>query len=207
MGFKPGACIVYRAYGAGTIMSEEDRVFAGTVTRYYIISMVADEGEFMVPVAQAEALGIRPVVDSKVILGVLQSQVQMLSGDYKERQAVVSVLLSSGDADQMSQAARNLAWFAGWKSLTGRDIQLYEELQTRLAGELSLAQGIDLEEARQQLGQELAAITEKAEREAQLERERVEREAQLELERAERQTQLEQAAQQAQLETEPDKKE
>jgi CarD family transcriptional regulator len=158
MEFELGDHVVYPAYGAGTIAAKEERVFAGTTTRYYILKMVADEGEFMVPVEQAESLGIRPVMAAKAILKVLHSTPNPLPDDYKERQAIIEELLLG---------ARDLAWFAGIKSLTGRDIQLYEELQTQLASELSLAKGISLEEAREQLTAELNALTARAEAEAQ----------------------------------------
>jgi CarD family transcriptional regulator len=167
MEFELGDHVVYPAYGAGTIAAKEERVFAGTTTRYYILKMVADEGEFMVPVEQAESLGIRPVMAAKAILKVLHSTPNPLPDDYKERQAIIEELLATSDAIQMALGARDLAWFAGIKSLTGRDIQLYEELQTQLASELSLAKGISLEEAREQLTAELNALTARAEAEAQ----------------------------------------
>jgi CarD family transcriptional regulator len=167
MEFELGDHVVYPAYGAGTIAAKEERVFSGTTTRYYILKMVADEGEFMVPVEQAESLGIRPVMAAKAILKVLHSTPNPLPDDYKERQAIIEELLATSDAIQMALGARDLAWFAGIKSLTGRDIQLYEELQTQLASELSLAKGISLEEAREQLTAELNALTARAEAEAQ----------------------------------------
>ena len=162
MTFQPDDRVVYPGYGAGTIVGIEDKVFVGTTTRYYMLKMVADEGEFMVPVDGAEALGVRPVLDSKVILRILRSKPAELPEDYKERQAEVMQLLATSDAAQMSRAARNLAWYAGFRTLTGRDVQLYEELQTLLASELALALDVNLEEARNQLTQILAATTEKA---------------------------------------------
>lgn len=162
MTFQPDDHVVYPGYGAGTIVGIEDKVFVGTTTRYYMLKMVADEGEFMVPVDGAESLGIRPVLQSKVILKILQSKPSELPEDYKERQAEVMRELATSDAAQMSQAARNLAWYAGFRQLTGRDVQLYEELQTLLASELALALDVDLEEARNRLTEILAAVTEKA---------------------------------------------
>jgi CarD family transcriptional regulator len=167
MEFELGDHVVYPAYGAGTIAAKEERIFAGTTTRYYILKMVADEGEFMVPVEQAESLGIRPVMDADEILEVIHSSPNQLPDDYKERQAIIEELLATSDAIQMAFGARDTAWFSGVKSLTGRDIQLYEELQTQLASELSLAMGIDLEQAREDLIAELDALAAKAEAEAE----------------------------------------
>jgi CarD family transcriptional regulator len=174
MEFELGDHVVYPAYGAGTVAAKEERVFAGTTTRYYILKMVADEGEFMVPVEQAESLGIRPVMDAKKIFKVLHSAPNPLPDDYKERQAIIEELLATSDAIQLALGARDLAWFAGVKSLTGRDIQLYEELQTQLASELSLAKGVSLEEAREELVTELNALTARAEAEARAREEEAE---------------------------------
>lgn len=162
MTFQPGDHVVYPAYGAGTIVSLEDRVFVGTRTSYYILKMVADEGEFLVPIDQAEALGVRPVVESGAIQKMLLSSPEELSSDYKERQASIETLLATSDAFQLSLAVRDLAWFAGMYSLTGRDIQLYEDLQTQLASELSLSEGVDLEAARVILVEILNSISETA---------------------------------------------
>jgi len=162
MAFQPGEHVVYPGYGAGTVVVIEDRVFSGTKTRYYMLQMVADQGEFLVPVDQAESLRIRPVLDSEAILGVLRAPSERLSPEYKERQAGITKLLSTSDAIQLGRGARDLAWYAGTRSLTGRDVQLYQELQTLLASELSLAEDIGLEEAREKLAQILAGITEQA---------------------------------------------
>ncbi len=162
MTFRPGDHVVYPTYGAGTVTSLEDRVFAGTSTRYYILNMVADEGTFMVPVEQADALGLRPVVEKGYIEVVLQAPFETLSDDYKERQLNIEKLISTSDAEQLAIGARNLAWFAGSHNLTGRDMQLYENLQTQLASELSLVEDISLATARENLSQLLAAIAEQA---------------------------------------------
>lgn len=169
MAFRSGDRVVYPGYGAGTIVDVGDKVFSGTTTRYYTLRMVANQGEFMVPVEQAEALRIRPVAASKSILRVIKARARQLSPDYKERQAGISQLLASSDARQMSRGVRDLAWYAGTRSLTGRDVQLYEQLQTLLASELSLAQEIGLDEAREQLAETLAVITEKSELRAERE--------------------------------------
>ena len=176
MTFQPSDRVVYPGYGAGIIVGIEDKVFVGTTTRYYMLKMVADEGEFMVPVERAESLGIRSVLDSEVILGVLQGVPNELADDYKERQATVMRLLATSDAAQMAEAARDLAWFSGFRQLTGRDVQLYEELQTLLASELALSLYINLDEAREQLARTLAEITEEAAlKKAELERAELER--------------------------------
>ncbi len=175
MSFQPGDHVVYPGYGAGTIIAIEDKEFTGTITRYYMLKMVADEGEFMVPTDNAESLGIRWVVEREAIWAVLGALAGDLPDDYKERQAGISQLLSTSHALNMSQGARDTARFAGFRTPTGRDVQLYEELQTLLASELALAEGISLEDARDRLAQVLAAITEAAALE-KAERERIEQE-------------------------------
>jgi len=175
MSFQPGDHVVYPGYGAGTIIAIEDKEFTGTITRYYMLKMVADEGEFMVPTDNAESLGIRWVVEREAIWAVLGALAGDLPDDYKERQAGISQLLSTSHALNMSQGARDTARFAGFRTLTGRDVQLYEELQTLLASELALAEDISLEDARDRLAQVLAAITEAAALE-KAERDRIEQE-------------------------------
>lgn len=174
MGYRPGDHVVYPAYGAGTIVATEDRVFAGTTTSYYILRMVADEGEFMVPVDQADSLGVRPVSKRGLVVEVLESAPEELSEDYKERQAGIEKLLATSDAVQLSYGARDLAWYSGKRQLTGKDIQLYEELQTQLASELALSENMELEEAREKLAGVLDTIAQKSEAKALAEAEQEE---------------------------------
>ncbi|MEN8098013.1 MAG: CarD family transcriptional regulator [Chloroflexota bacterium] len=159
MQFKPGDHVVYPAYGAGTILATEDRAFSREVTTYYILKMVADEGEFMVPVDAAESLGFRSIIPHKSIFKELKGKPELLPDDYKIRQSQISELLATSDAINLAQAARNTAWFAGHRSLTGRDVQLYEDLQTQLASELSLSLVIPLNDAVEQLLETLEQIT------------------------------------------------
>ena len=205
MTFRPNDRVVYPGYGAGIIVGIEDKAFVGETTRYYMLKMVADEGEFMVPVERAESLGVRPVLESQVIMDVLQAPPDELSRDYKERQAAVSQLLATSDAIQMGRAVRDSAWFAGFRQLTGRDVQLYEELQTFLASELALASNVSLDDARDHLAQVLAEITERAEQERaeqeRAEQERVEQER-VEQEGAEQEGAEQEGAEQERVEQE-----
>ncbi len=136
--FQQGDHVVYPGYGAGTIIAIENREFTGTTTRYYMLTMVAKEGEFMVPIDSADSLGIRRVVEREAIWAVLRASAGDLPGDYKERQAGISQLLSTSHALSMSQGSRDLARFAGFRSLTGRDVK---SLSLRKASRVGSARG------------------------------------------------------------------
>jgi CarD family transcriptional regulator len=157
--FNVGDKVIHPAYGAGTIVTIEEKQVGEQQRTYYIIELLTQAGTLMVPVARADELGLRPPVKQpEQVLDVLTSEPTMLSSDHRERQELISTDLRSGDVRKISEAVRDLAYREREERLTEADQKLYRQAQGFLAGEIALSQGIDVEAAQSQVASVLETL-------------------------------------------------
>ena len=152
--FKIGDKVVHPHYGAGMVIDIEEKKFLEECGRYYIIDLVACDGIVMVPTDNVQKIGLRQVSGTRAIsraMAMLASTPDTLSSDYRERQAHAQEKLNTGDLVEVTEVVRNLAWRNHLGRLTMADNKLYQRAQAFLASELSLARGIELQEAMKQL--------------------------------------------------------
>ncbi len=152
--FKIGDKVVHPYHGAGMVVDIKDKMLLGEGGRYYIIDLVASDGIVMVPTNNVQRIGLRRVSGRRAIsraMHTLASTPDTLSSDHRERQAHAQEKLNTGDIIKVTEVVRNLAWRNHEGRLTMADNKLYQRAQTFLASELSLARGIELQEAKEQL--------------------------------------------------------
>ncbi len=157
-----GANVVHPNYGAGRIVSIERKHIAGVGRRYYVIRS-EQEGRptyLMVPVIQAEVLGLRPVGVAAQLRGMLsacgQVPVEMaMVTDYRARKILVTEMLKSGSFKQVSSAMRVLFFISDHRRLGVADRELLDHGTQLLASELALASGDGFTEAKREVQQRL----------------------------------------------------
>ena len=71
MAYSIGDKIVYPMHGAGIISAIEEQEFLGERKKYYLLKLSYGKMGIMVPVDNAEVLGVRYVIDKSVIAEVL----------------------------------------------------------------------------------------------------------------------------------------
>lgn len=154
--FKKGDAIVHPTHGAGRIVAIETWEVAGIERRYYSIELINDHGMLMIPVDQADEAGLRRAVsDPKTIYAVLKKEPHELDSDHRKRQARVSDQIRSGEAQEITEALRDLAWRERTDSLTERDQKLKSEAEDLIVGELALQPDLNRETAAQQLHEQV----------------------------------------------------
>jgi CarD family transcriptional regulator len=159
--FAVGDTIVHPNYGAGVVKDIKELDFFGSEKkRYYSIDLLSEPGTVvMVPVRNADKVGLRsPIPRSKLgqVWRVLRSDPQALPSDHKERYALVKDKLGCGDAIQIAEALRDMAWRREQKrSLTTEGKRLYERALRFLSAEVAVAQGSDSSSAEMQISQTL----------------------------------------------------
>ena len=77
--FNIGDKIVYPMHGAGEIIAIEEREILGNVHKYYIMRLPINELKVMVPVKNAEEIGVREISDTETMENILE----VLSSDEK----------------------------------------------------------------------------------------------------------------------------
>ncbi len=159
--FNIGDKVVHPAYGAGSITDITEKQIGDEQRIYYIIDLLMHEGTLMVPVSRADDLGLRsPIRATNQVMQVLSSEPDVLLGDHRKRQELISISIRSGDVIKISEVVRDLAHRDKESRLTEADLRLYRRAQEFLAGELSLSLGTDVKAARDQIELVLTAVDE-----------------------------------------------
>jgi CarD family transcriptional regulator len=152
--FQVGDKIVHPSHGAGVILAIEQRDLVDEFSRYYVIELTSQDMRLMVPVRTAEVIGLRRVAGdkrSKRILKILESAAEALPDDFKKRQAHLLERLREGDAETLAVVVRDMARRSAEKTYSPTEARLYDQARNMLAGELSLALGVDLDAALQRI--------------------------------------------------------
>jgi CarD family transcriptional regulator len=150
--FKIGDKIIYPMQGAGIIDRVEEKEISQIKCNYFIINMVNNTMQVMIPQDKISNSGIRPVSDEETLELVLQSfntdDVQL--GDalnYKERYQTNLRKVKSGDLKEGSEVVRDLLLLNSKKPLNSSEKQMLNTAKKLLVGEISLIKNISEAEA------------------------------------------------------------
>jgi CarD family transcriptional regulator len=162
MTFQVGDTVVHPNYGAGVITEIQERHSLGPSKRYYSIQLIGDEQTtVMVPLGKEESVGLRqPIPRDRLghLWGILREQPAALPEEHKARYALIEGKLQEGDAYQIAEAVRDLAWRREEKNkLTKVGKRLYETGLGFLASELAGVQGSDVDTAEAEIAEQLEA--------------------------------------------------
>jgi CarD family transcriptional regulator len=156
MAFKTGDAVFHPVRGAGFVTGVKDRRWNGGKRRYYTIELLGHpRTTVMVPAGNAKEIGLRHAMSQaklKKVWRVLRGDPQKLPRDHKDRHAVIEAKLHTGDAFEIAEAVRDMAWRRRQEGkLTTRGKRLYEEALMLLAGEIAAVQEVEMGEAEGQV--------------------------------------------------------
>jgi len=109
--YSIGDKVVYPMYGAGIIESIEEQEFQGEVNKYYVMKMPMGDMKVMIPMLNADKIGIRDVIDDKEadkVLGefaALETECE-LSWNKRYRENVMRI--KSGDMEEVVKVIKGL---------------------------------------------------------------------------------------------------
>ena len=160
MAFKTGDAVFHPVRGAGMVTSIQDRKRDGEKHSYYTIELLGHPGtRVMVPTNAAKEIGLRHAMSQtklKKVWRVLRGDPRKLPKDHKDRYEVIQERLDTGDASEVAEAVRDMAWRRHREGkLTTRGKRIFEEAMMLLAGEIAAVQEIDVEEAEGQVRTQL----------------------------------------------------
>lgn len=148
--FEVGDKVVHPAHGAGVIAGIEEKELLDEYNRYYIIQLAATEMKLMIPIKTADEIGLRPVArpaQVAAIYNTLRAEPRDLINDFKKRQSILTAQLKSGEIIDVAEVVRDLFWRNEDSPLSPTESRQLEGAQEQLAGELSLAEDVDVEES------------------------------------------------------------
>ena len=143
--FNVGDEIVHPMHGAGVVDAIEDKNILGEQQAYYILKMPG-EVKVMVPVAKAEQIGVRSVIDKssvEKVLRVLETDETEMSMNWNKRYRDNMEKMKSGDIYEIADVVRNLSFKQKEKGLSTGEKKMLSKAKQILVSELVLAENTE----------------------------------------------------------------
>jgi CarD family transcriptional regulator len=156
--FDIGDKVVHPTHGAGLVKGIKEQDLLEQFHRYYIIDLAVDDRTLMIPVSNAEEIGLRSISQKPVLSQVwhtLDATAETLSDDYKQRQKRIQEKLKTGNAIKVAEVIRDLSALKREDHLTSFDTKLLERAQQFLASEVALVEGVQVGKAEQMISETL----------------------------------------------------
>ncbi len=158
MRFKIGDKIIYPNQGVGTIEDIAIKNLGGsTDTEFYIVRLNDSESNVMIPIANAETVGLRSLSNEKVVgelYSILKTKEDAPSSDWKARYKSNSERMSTGDIREVTTVMKDLFFLNQHKDLSFREKKMLERAMQLVVSEIAIVEDFTYEE----VGQKLEAI-------------------------------------------------
>lgn len=145
MDYNIGDKIVYPVHGAGVIESIENREIMGEKKEYYIMKMPIGDMKVMIPVANAENIGIRDVIDKqeadKVIACFKECSTEMDS-NWNKRSRENSAKIKSGNIYEVAQVVKSLMFRDKTRGLSTGERKMLNSARQIMVSELVMAKNV-----------------------------------------------------------------
>jgi CarD family transcriptional regulator len=155
MTFHVGDIVVYPHHGAATIQRREKKKEAFGEKRDYLVLRIAhDDLTIMVPADNAEAIGLREVINEEEIedvFAVLRKKDARMPTNWSRRFKNHVEKLKSGDIYQVAEVVRNLSIREADKGLSAGEKRMFARARQILVSELTFALAVDEETAESRL--------------------------------------------------------
>ncbi len=148
--FEVGDKVVYPHHGAGVVEKKEHREVLGQKREYLTITILYNEMTVMVPAENAEAAGLRPVIDEKTVkevLAVLKDDGTQMPKNWNRRFKHNRDKIKTGDVFELAEVVRNLSIRDLDKGLSTGEKQMFGRAKKILASELMYACDMEEQEA------------------------------------------------------------
>ena len=139
--FSVGDKIVYPMHGAGIIDSIEEKDILGQKQSYYILKMPG-EVKVMVPIAKADQVGVRNIIDkssTEKVFNILSQDETVMDKNWNKIYRDNMDKIKSGDIYEIADVVRNLSFKQKEKGLSTGEKKMLNNAKQILVSELVLA--------------------------------------------------------------------
>ncbi len=141
--FKASDKVVYPRHGVGVINAVLEKRIAGSVQHVYEISILGSPMKILVPVDQAETVGLRKVVDKKAVAKVYQilrsRDFKMDTQTWNRRFREYSQKINTGSVFEIAEVLRDLSVLSADKELSFGEKKMLDMAQNLLVSEIAIA--------------------------------------------------------------------
>jgi CarD family transcriptional regulator len=157
--FKVGDKVVYPHHGAGTVVKREKREVLGEKREYLTIKILHNDMTVNVPSDNAEAVGLRQVIDEEMVKKVTKALTgggTAMPKNWNRRFKHNRDKMKTGDIFELAEVVRNLSLRDHEKGLSTGEKQMFVKAKKILASELMYAKSLDEEAAAEWLDEVLS---------------------------------------------------
>ena len=159
--YSVGDNVVYPHHGAGKVTKVERREVLGRQREYLTIQILHNHMTVMVPVENAERVGLRKVVKAGVVdqvVGVLRGSATEMPERWSRRYKHNDEKLKTGDIFEVAEVIRNLTIRYADKDIPTGEKQMLAKAKKILASEFVYARGLSEDAATAFLDDLLAGV-------------------------------------------------
>ncbi len=142
--FEVGDKAVYPVHGVAEVVEIEDREIGGQPHSVYILKIVETGLKIMVPCANAEAVGLRGIIEQgevNEVYDILKSkEVASDNQTWNRRYREYMEKIKTGSVFEIAEVLRDLSLLRKQKELSFGERRMLDTAQTLLVRELALAQ-------------------------------------------------------------------
>lgn len=147
--FSIGDAVSYPMHGVGIIEAIESQLTLGEMVSYYVLRFEDGRLTTMIPVNQAERLGMRkllPVNNCTEAFEYISSAIPVgFSSDWNERRNSISSMLHSGDLKQLIDVIISLNTRNGYRGISTGEHRIINAATKTLVSELHTVLKLDEE--------------------------------------------------------------
>ena len=157
--FQVGDKIVHPMHGAGVIDSIVQKKVNGVVRDYYTLKLPVGGMLVMIPTANSEEIGVRPVIKGeeadKVIAAIPDIQVEKVS-NWNRRYRENMLRLKSGNLLEVARVVKGLMLRDGERGLSTGERKMLHSAKQILISEIVLSQNSSYDEVEARINTALA---------------------------------------------------
>lgn len=149
--FNIGDIVYIPVFGAGYILSIEDKEICGEIGKYYVIHFIINEMNIMIPVHSKEADKIRETIKPEEyvkILEILGDSPKKLPGKWLDRYKHYRDAINCGSIFKLAGVLRDIANLSKSKKLSRSEFKVLNEILDMVCSEISLVLRRDFLETR-----------------------------------------------------------
>lgn len=139
-----GDCVVYPMHGAGIIENIETKEILGKMQSYYIMRIPIGNLKVMIPLANAEDIGIRDVIDRNAAQNVIKNfrnvKIDFVQ-NWNKRLRENMVRIKSGDIMEVAAVVKSLMLRERQKGLSTGEKKLLNNAKQIMISEIVVATG------------------------------------------------------------------
>ena len=137
-----GQKISYPSQGVCLVENIEEKKIGDQLMKFYALRVLSDNSTIFVPTANAETVGIRPIICSKEyksLIDELGADFDDVSDDWKTRSKDYGEKLQSGDVFEAADVLKKLTFLSHEKKLSFREQTLMEKARFLIVSEVTNA--------------------------------------------------------------------